>query len=502
MRELEQASVRAGTSLDTLMENAGAAIAEALRDRLPAPTSGSALVLVGPGHNGSDGLVAARHLAARGVPVSAYLLTTRPALDEKRDLAVAAGVEIIHAFEDSGRSKLASKSRGASVIIDAVLGTGRVRPIEAPLSDLLAVVRENSRAPIVAVDIPTGFAADTGHMDPNGLSASEILVLGRPKIGFFLDPTGTPWRCLDIGIPDGLDERITTELMSSASVAAVLPARPPRSNKGTYGRALIVAGSESYVGAAYLAGAAAGRAGAGLVTLALPDTIYPLIASRLSEATFIPLVERGRNAIDSGFAAVQVTDASRVATGMLIGPGLGQTQAAVEFVRAVLLDRREGPRLVLDADCLNALAGVDDWPGRVRGPAILTPHPGEMARLRGSTVPDVERDRVHSAQAAAELWGHIVVLKGACTVVAHPDGRTAISPWVNPGMATGGTGDVLAGMIAGFLTQHMDPFEAAMLGVYAHGLAGELARRSFGEVAMVAGDLLETLPQALRQLSE
>ena len=502
MQEIERAAVQAGVSLDSLMENAGRAIADALRDLLPTSGSGPALVLVGPGNNGGDGLVAARHLAARGISVTAYLFLARAAEDEKRDLAVEAGVEIVHASEDTDRSKLAAAAAGARVIIDAVLGTGRARPIEPPISDLFAVIREHSRSQIVAIDVPTGMATDTGHMDPNGLEAGEILVLGRPKIGLFLEPTGALLRLLDIGLPGGLDARIMTELMTPASMAAIMPARPPRSHKGTYGRALVIAGSESYVGAAYLASAAAGRSGAGLVTVALPDTVYPLVASRLSEATYIPLVEQGRNAIDSGFAAVQVTDAARMASGMLIGPGLGQSSSAVEFVRSVLLDRLEGPRLVIDADGLNSLATVGDWPSRVRGPAILTPHPGEMARLRGSTVPDVERDRVHTAQSAAETWGHVVVLKGACTVVAHPDGRTAISPWVNPGMATGGTGDVLAGLIVGFLAQHMDPFEAASLGVYAHGLAGDIARNANGEAAMVAGDVLNSLPAALKRLSD
>ena len=502
MQEIERAAVQAGVSLDSLMENAGRAIADALRDLLPTAGSGPALVLVGPGNNGGDGLVAARHLAARGISVTAYLFLARAAEDEKRDLAVEAGVEIVHASEDTDRSKLIAAAAGARVIIDAVLGTGRARPIEPPISDLFAVIREHSRSQIVAIDVPTGMATDTGHMDPNGLEAGEILVLGRPKIGLFLEPTGALLRLLDIGLPGGLDARIMTELMTPASMAAIMPVRPPRSHKGTYGRALVIAGSESYVGAAYLASAAAGRSGAGLVTVALPDTVYPLVASRLSEATYIPLVEQGRNAIDSGFAAVQVTDAARMASGMLIGPGLGQSSSAVEFVRSVLLDRLEGPRLVIDADGLNSLATVRDWPSRVRGPAILTPHPGEMARLRGSTVPDVERDRVHTAQSAAETWGHVVVLKGACTVVAHPDGRTAISPWVNPGMATGGTGDVLAGLIVGFLAQHMDPFEAASLGVYAHGLAGDIARNANGEAAMVAGDVLNSLPAALKRLSD
>ena len=501
MRNLEQASVRAGVSLDTLMENAGQVIAEELIDRLPSSGSGPALVLVGPGNNGADGLVAARHLAERSVTVTAYIMTARPAEDEKRDMAVAAGVTIIHALDDGDHAQLTEATSEATIILDAVLGTGRGRPIESPLSDLLRVVRNNANAPIVAVDVATGMSTDTGHLDPNGLEASETFVLGRPKIGLFLDPSRSTWRCLDIGIPDGLDIQVPTELMTNRAMSRIVPARPPRSNKGTFGRALIVAGSENYVGAAYLSAAAAGRSGAGLVTLALPDTIYPLIATRLAESTYIPLVEHGRNVIDSGVAAVQVTDAARAATSLLIGPGLGQTPSSIEFARSVLLDRREGPRLVIDADALNSLASVDDWQRRIRGPAILTPHPGEMARLRGSNVEDVERDRVHSARAAAETWRHIVVLKGACTVVAHPDGRTAISPWVNPGMATGGTGDVLAGLIAGFLAQGMEPFDAASLGVYVHGQAGEFARCNVGEVAMVAGDVLDSLPQALKQLA-
>ncbi len=502
MRELEQASVRAGVSLDALMENAGLAIAEALRDRLPASATGPTLILIGPGNNGSDGLVAARHLASSGIDVTAYLLMIRCAEDKKLDLAAAAGVKVVHEFEDDDHSLLIETVSEAIVIVDAVLGTGCGRPIEPPLSDLLRTVRDNAKAPIIAVDIATGMSTDTGNMDPNGLGASETLVLGRPKIGHFLEPSGAPRRYLDIGIPEGLDDEIQTELMTRSLMGRVVPDRTPQSNKGTFGRALIVAGSENYVGAAYLCSAAAGRSGAGLVTLALPDTIYPLIASRLAEATYIPLVEHSRNVIDSHFAAVQVTDASRSASSLLIGPGLGQTPSAVEFVRAVLLDRREGPSLVIDADALNSLASVDYWQERIQGPAILTPHPGEMARLRGSTVPEVERDRVHTAQSAAETWRHIVVLKGACTVVAHPDGRTAISPWVNPGMATGGTGDVLAGLIAGFLAQGMEPFDAATLGVYAHGLAGEVAKRRVGEVSMVAGDVLESLPAALKKISD
>ncbi|HCV27474.1 MAG TPA: NAD(P)H-hydrate epimerase [Dehalococcoidia bacterium] len=243
MRDLESASVRAGVSLDALMENAGLAIAEALRDRLPSPGSGPALVLVGPGNNGGDGLVAARHLAERGVAVIAYLFTSRGAEDEKRDLAVAAGVELVQAFEDDDHSKLVAAVSGATVILDAVLGTGRARPIEPPLSDLLRVVRDISHAPIVAVDIATGMAPDTGHMDANGLEASETLVLGRPKIGHFLDPNGAAWRCLDIGIPEGVDGAIQTELMTADSIGKIIPQRSARSNKGTFGCSLIVAGS-------------------------------------------------------------------------------------------------------------------------------------------------------------------------------------------------------------------------------------------------------------------
>jgi NAD(P)H-hydrate epimerase len=396
------------------------------------------------------------------------------------------------------------------VILDAVIGTGRARPIEMPLQAMLRTVRqavddlvsEGRRAPeVLALDLPTGMNADTGHMDPSGLAPDLILTLGRPKVGLFVTPSATTWRTLDIGIPDGLDANLPIELMTEELIAGLMPDRSARSNKGTYGRALIVAGSESYVGAAYLACAAAGRSGAGLVTLATPDSVFPLIAGRLAECTYLPLVERTRGELDSGFAAVQVTSAAQQATAMLIGPGLGQAPQTVEFAQAVVLDRREGPRLVLDADCLNALRDVEDWPSRVRGPSVLTPHPGELARLLNVTVPDIEHDRLQAALTAADRWNHVVALKGACTVIAHPDGRARISRWVNPGLATGGTGDVLAGMVAAFLAQGLSPFDAASVGVHVHGMAGEAARERLGEVAMVAGDLLEDLPGAFRELA-
>ncbi|MFP6679303.1 MAG: NAD(P)H-hydrate dehydratase [Dehalococcoidia bacterium] len=501
MRELEQASVGAGVSLDTLMENAGLAIAEAIRDRLPSPGSGPALVLIGPGNNGSDGLVAARHLSERGLDVTAYLFTDRGSEDEKCDRARNAGTKIIQATQDENYCLLAELTGGATLILDSVLGIGNTRAIAPPLSNGLRIVRDNANAAIVAVDIATGLSPDTGHRDTHGLMADETLMLGRPKIGLFLDPDGNRWRLLDIGIPDGLDIKIPTELMTPQAMTRLFPHRFPRSNKGSFGRALIVTGSKNYVGAAYLSGASAGRAGAGLVTMALPETIYPIVASRLTEATFLPLRQQDTGEMDSVFATTQVTDASLTATSMLIGPGIGQSCESVEFVRSVLFDRHQGPGLVIDADGLNAIAHIDDWHSRVRGTAILTPHPGEMARLTGLSVPDVERDRASAAQSAAEAWGHIVVLKGACTIVAHPNGRIVISPWVNPGMATGGTGDVLAGLITGLLAQDMDPFEAANLGVYVHGLAGDIARQTTGEVAMVAGDVLEALPLAIKQLS-
>jgi len=300
-------------------------------------------------------------------------------------------------------------------------------------------------------------------------------------------------------------------------IRGLLPPRPLHGHKGTFGKALIVAGSVNYVGAAYLSSTAATRVGAGLVTLALAPSIHPIVASKTTEVTFLLLAE------DLGVLA---PDGVRLLAeklpgydALLVGPGLTQEDPTVEFVHELLGVRAKAarphigflanaeeepklhlPPLVVDADGLNALARALEWWKGLPRETVLTPHPGEMARLLESTVKEIGADRIGVAQRSAQEWGHVVVLKGAYTVIAAPDGRTVINPFANPGLASGGTGDVLSGAIVGFLAQGLAPFDAAVAGAYLHGLAGDMAREEMGDAGMVAGDLLPLLPRAIKRL--
>lgn len=506
MRTLEQAAVANGVSLDALMENAGLAVAEAVRAGLESLQGPRVLVLVGPGNNGGDGLVAARHLSSWGVKVTAYIVSARPDPDAKMATAVDAGVAVVEAASDEDLSRLRELSRDAHVVLDAILGTGRARPIAALLAEQLDTVRKavgTGEGQVVAIDLPTGIDCDTGEADPHTLPADRVLMLGRPKAGPFLRPMVEPLHAietLDIGLPDGVQSGSTAELVSRELAASLLPHRPIASNKGTFGRAFLVAGSSNFVGAAYLAAAAAGRVGTGLVTLATPSAVYSLVAGRLADATYVPLPESEPGELDAGWASSETLPVLGQATAALIGPGLGQAPTVRAFLHRLLLEGEPLPPSVLDADCLNYLATVDRWWRQVGAPAVLTPHPGEMARLTNTSVADVQADRLGGAIDAAERWGKVVVLKGACTVIAHPEGRARISPFANSGLATAGTGDVLAGAIVGLMAQRLDPFDAATLGVYLQGLAGEMARDALGAAGMVASDVLERLPAATMAL--
>jgi NAD(P)H-hydrate epimerase len=363
----------------------------------------------------------------------------------------------------------------------------------------------------VAVDVPTGLNSDTGAVDPLTVAADHTVTLGFSKVGLHTYP-GARYagrvQVVDIGIPPALTADLPYELMTASGVRALLPARPPDANKGTFGRVLVVAGSENYVGAAHLAAAGAYRVGAGLVTLACPRSLHPVIASGLTEATYLPLPEEegglARRAADLVLRAVEGYEV------LLVGCGLGQRGATQSFVRALLFSLvgepsparpAGGPAVVVDADGLNALARTPGWWQELKAPAIVTPHPGEMSRLSGRPIPEIQADRLGCAVNCAREWGKTVVLKGAHTVVAAPDGRASLSPFANPALASGGTGDVLAGALAGFLAQGLSPFEAAICGVYVHAAAGEDSRRELGDAGPIAGDLLPLLPCAIKALT-
>lgn len=511
MRELEQQAVAAGISLDRLMERAGRSVASAVARRVGGVTGRRIVVLVGPGNNGGDGLVAARHLAFWGAKVTACLLTSRRDPDPKRELAAAAGVQVVSTAGSTSPDTIGELVAQAHAVVDAVLGTGRARPIVPPVADLLRAASETARSarvPVIAVDLPTGQNADTGEVDPNELTPDVVLMLGRPKLGPYLRPTVSPTSCyeiLDIGLPDAVRDASNVSLFGEEDARSLLPTRSVSSNKGTFGRAFLVAGSPNYVGAAALAARSAGRVGAGLVTLASGESVYRLVASRMADATYVPLPEMDGGVLDATPAVEEAKQQFGRSTALLVGPGLGQHEATGRFLEQLLdSDRGLGHNTpaVFDADCLNYLATVDRWWERLPALGVVTPHPGEMARLLGSTPAEVQGNRLHSAVEAAKRWHKVVVLKGACTVVADPEGNASISEFANSGLATAGTGDVLAGAIVGLLAQHVSPWNAARLGVYLHGSAGEITRERFGSAGMTASDVLDALPEAWVRLEK
>ncbi len=509
MRRIEDRSEEAGVSKDTLMENAGLEVARAVRRRLGHLSGVRVLVLVGPGNNGGDGLVAARHLHRWGAHVLAYLCGRRPSPDPKLDSLRELGTPVVRASDDEDLALLREWLALAHAVLDSVLGTGRSRPIEGALASILGEVsraRSSRRdLPLFALDVPTGLDADTGALDPHTPPPDVTLALGYPKLGMFALPGAASvgaLEVLDIGIPPGLDDDAPVELMTAASAARLAPPRPLAAHKGSFGRALIVAGSPNYVGAARLAALAATRVGAGLVTLAIPATLQPSVAAGATEPTFIPLPESSSGFADPDRASPLLLDAMPGYDSLLVGCGLGQDERTRDLLERLLLCGAPTPPAVVDADALNFLASRgDDWSEYFTQGAVLTPHPGEMSRLTGEPSAQLQADRVASATNAAAAWGKVVALKGAFTVAAAPDGRVALSPFANPGLASAGTGDVLAGAMAGLLAQGVGLFDAATLGVYLHAAAGERVRAELGDAGMVATDLLPELPKAIRALS-
>ncbi len=506
MRRLEAGAEAAGIPPARLMENAGLAVARAVRQRMGGAAERRVIVLVGPGNNGGDGLVAGRHLHRWGAQLVHYLCAQRRTPDPHLAAALNLGIETLSAEEDSGLVRLVEGLEGADVVVDAVLGTGRARPIEEPLKGVLEATRAaKARRPaltIVALDLPTGLGCDVGAADPAALAADATLTLGHPKSGLFLGSGSSlagQVQCLDIGIPPDLEEDAQRQLITTEMVGGLLPRRPADSNKGTYGRVLVVAGSRSFPGAAVLACAGAGRIGAGLVTLAAPASLQPILAPQMPEATHIPLQEGPQPGVLDPVAVVELQQAQGYSA-YLIGCGVGQPPATAAVLRGALLEV-DGPRLaplVLDADALNVLAVVEEWWRSLPFPVVVTPHPGEMARLTNLTVSQVQEDRLGVAERAAREWGVTVVLKGAHTVVAEPEGRIRLSPWAVPALASAGTGDVLAGAVAGLLAQRLDPFDAATCAVYLHGLAGHMVSREVGDSGLLASDLLPAMSWAIK----
>jgi len=506
MREIDRECARQGTPTEVLMENAGKAVAEETRLSLGEMKDQHVLCLIGAGNNGGDGLVAARYLHEWGAGVSIYLCSQRPADDANLKLAREGGIECIEATLDENLARFDSALGSATCVIDALLGTGRMRPLEGTFKEVLERVnqaRQNRRLYVVAVDLPTGLDADNGAVDPACIPADMTVTLAMPKLGLFYFPGAArvgKLKIVDIGIPEHLAEPVMTELITEKQAASMLPQRPLNANKGSFGRVMVTAGSIHYIGAAALACNGALRAGAGLTSLATAASLQPILASKLTEVTYLPLPESEPGIISSE-AAERLIKNYRQFNVLLIGCGLGQSPSVIEFINS-LLEEEILPSLVLDADALNALVRIRYWWQRLTNNSILTPHPGEMARLCGLTVEEVQSRRVRVSRRFAAEWHKTIVLKGAYTIIAAPDGRCNISPFANPGLASAGTGDVLAGVIAGLVAQGLPLFEAASLGVYLHGKAGENVKKRMGDTGMIATDLLPELPVVIKQLKE
>lgn len=509
MRQVEEECAKIGLPPSTLMENAGKAVAEEVRKILGTINQQHILILIGPGNNGGDGLVAARHLDDWGAKISLYLFGQRPPDDPNLKLVQKRGLACIEATQGENLDRLDELLTSANAVIDALFGTGKSRPLRGIFRQALdRVSRAKKRQPglhVIALDLPSGLNADSGTVDPACPYADSTITLGFPKPGLF-NSSGAERAgkitIADIGIPSYLVESISEQLITGEWAKSVLPERPMQANKGSFGRVLVVAGSINYTGAAYLACSGALRVGAGLVTLATATSLQPVLAAKLTEVTYFPLPESHPTGISLRAARLihQELDHYNV---LLIGCGLGQNQSVIRFVRSTLFKSKSAlPSLVLDADALNTLAKTPNWWQQLTDDAILTPHPGEMARLAGVSVDEVQSDRAGITKKAALAWHKTIVLKGAYTVIAAPDGQFRISSVANPGLASAGTGDVLVGVIAGLLAQGLSLFDAAAGGVFLHGEAGEVVRDRLGNAGMIASDLLPVLPLVIRQLKE
>ena len=507
MREADRYTIEEiGIPSLVLMENAGRQIVSAIEAAYEASLDGRVAVLCGRGNNGGDGFVVARTLLQRGIDTIVFVIGSVSDIrgDARTNLDVLGrlGVTVVEIADEQSWELHFSEISQCTLIVDAIFGTGLRSPLAGMLETVVADVNA-SDIPIVSIDLPSGASADTPQLIGDCIDASMTVTLAAPKLPLVLPP-GEAFAgdvvIADIGIPyeviDAL-EGPRLDLLTPEQVAESIEPRTADSHKGDFGRVTVIAGSRGKTGAAHLAAMGALRSGAGLVTVATPASLLPIVAASAPELMTEPLTETA----DGVIAAAAVDRVLQMRHDVIAcGPGLGRSPAVADFVRG-LLERTTAP-LVLDADALTVLA---DDPARLMGredrDVIITPHPGEMARLAGVSIEDVQSNRIELATTFATTHRVYVVLKGHRTVIATPDGRAFINPTGNPGMATAGTGDVLTGVIAAWLAQLLDADAACRLGVFVHGLAGDLAEAAEGQVSMTATDLLRQLGNALGRLT-
>jgi NAD(P)H-hydrate epimerase len=495
MQEIDRRTIKdCGVHGPVLMERAGLAVADRIREMFQ---PGKAVVLAGAGNNGGDGIVVGRELHNSGWNVKVILLLkedklSRDCLAQYRT-AKKLGVPI------DFRTKIDEKDTHAAVVVDAIFGTGLGRDIKGSLANTIDLLNA-SGAPVVSVDIPSGVSSDTGKIMGTAVRARATVTFGAPKKGHFLYP-GAEYAgeifVEDIGFPGEFFDDIKCTLLEQEIMAALVPPRPVYSHKGHYGHVLVVAGSSGKTGAAFMAAKACLMSGAGLVTLGVPETLMDVFQSRVTEEMCLPLPDYGDGTLSDKALKPIVDFLGRKADALAIGPGIGIS----EDIKALISELAVTVAVpsVMDADALNALEGKTAVFKKAKAPVVITPHPGEFSRLSGKSRDDIEADRIEAARAFSGEAGVTLVLKGVPTVVAEPEGEVFINPTGNPSMAKAGSGDVLTGMVASFLAQGLGPVEGSTLGVYMHGLAGDIAAAELGLQSVLASDIIKAIPEAFKK---
>lgn len=509
MQDIDRKTIRDfGIPGHVLMERAGLAVVSKIKELFERRKT---IVLAGGGNNGGDGVVAARALFNSGWNVKVILLTKQNRLSpdclSQFRIAKQMGVPIEFKTEITGGDL------HSALVVDAMLGTGLNKDIKGAIAGIITFLN-NSDSPVLSVDIPSGISSDTGQVMGAAVRAEYTVTFGLPKRGHLLYPgaeyTGRLFIIDDIGFPEGLltSDDLNVELPEKGFVSSLIPERPGYSYKGDYGHVLIVAGSKGKTGAALMAAKACMRAGAGLVTIGVPESLMDGFQSRVTEEMTLPLNDRGDGTLSSKAADTILRFLSERADILCIGPGIGVSEDTRKLMAEIIMHSKAP--VVIDADGINSLCGTrvkgqgaKDVLKKSQSPVILTPHPGEMTRLLGQKSEvgsQIEKDRINIARSFSKETGTYLVLKGAPTVVAEPEGRVFINSTGNPGMATAGTGDVLTGMISSFLAQGLNPLNAGILGVYMHGLAGDIAAEEKGFHSLIASDLIYALPAAFKKL--
>lgn len=504
MRAIDHDAItRVGIPGPDLMENAGRGIAdEILSDHIEEPSATRVVIFCGKGNNGGDGFVVARYLATEGVQVAVFFIGPVEKLsDDARqnyDRALELGLAPVALTTIEELPELLE----CDIIVDAIFGTGFSGSPRGLAEELIEYINRQ-HAETIAVDMPSGLNADTGEHEGGVVEADSTYTLALPKYGLFLSPgrelSGVV-ETVPIGIPDDTIERqdLPVDLITPEMVRELLPIRKPDGHKGDFGKVLLVAGSTGLTGAACMAGQAAARSGAGLTKIACPRSVQPVIASHMIEVMSYPLPDVAKKGALAVRGLGDIRALMQEHDSIILGPGIGRHRETFELVRR-LVEKLEKPTIV-DADGLNALAEHLDIVRNCTAPLVLTPHPGEFARLTGESIPDSIHDKVTLVREVATDLGVVIVLKGSPTLIAQPGGPVYLNQTGNDGMASGGSGDVLSGMIGTFLAQDLTALEAAILGVFVHGLAGDLAAEKLTARAMIPGDIIRFLPEAFRFL--